>query len=437
MNNQQSSSFLLDLEERKLIQDVSQPGEDGSPSLAQRLSAGPITGYIGFDPTAASLHVGSLLPVMNLVRLQRAGHRPIAIVGGGTGLIGDPSGKAKERSMLTKEALADNVGGIRRQLERFLDFSGPGGALLVNNADWLCELRLVDFLRDIGKGFTINTMVKRDSVKLRLESREHGISFTEFSYSLLQAFDFLELYDRYGCELQMGGSDQWGNILDGVHLIRRERGAASYGLTSPLVTKSDGSKFGKSEGGNVWLDSSLTTPFAFHQFWLNQSDEDAVRYLGYFTLLPLEEISALEAQTRAHPDHRVAQKRLADEVTRHVHGDAAAVSARRAGEVLFEGGNLRDLSALELQDALAQAPRTRLSDALLETTDAALISVLVLCGLESSRGRARTAIQNGAVSVNGRVERDPGAVLSRTDRLQSGVIVLRLGKKNYHMIEVS
>ena len=429
--------FIADLEARGLVQQVSQPSHEAWPTLGKRLAQGPITAYIGFDPTAASLHVGSLLPVMNLVRLQRAGHRPIAIVGGGTGLIGDPSGKASERSMLTKEQLDQNVAGLRSQLERFLDFSGERGAMLVNNADWLCELRLVDFLRDIGKLFSVNQMVVRDSVKQRLDGREQGISFTEFSYSLLQGYDFLVLHERYGCELQMGGSDQWGNITDGIDLIRRLRSKPAYGLTSPLVTKSDGAKFGKSEKGNVWLDAGLTRPFSFHQFWLNQGDADAVRYLRYFTFVPVEEIAAIEQKMATEAQHRHAQKRLADEITRFVHGEKALASALRAGAVLFEGGDLRALSAEELGDAFAETPRTKLDPATLGTPEASLAAVLAATKLEPSRGRARTAIESGAVSVNGTQEKDANRVLTSADLLTGGFLVLRRGKKSYHVIETA
>lgn len=430
-----TNDFLSDLEARGLVHQVSQPSHEGWPSLQQRLAQGPITAYIGFDPTAASLHVGSLLPVMNLARLQRAGHRPIAIVGGGTGLIGDPSGKASERAMLTKEQLEANVAGLRGQLERWLDFGGERGARLVNNADWLCELRLLDFLRDIGKLFSVNQMVVRDSVKQRLDGREQGISFTEFSYSLLQGYDFLVLHDRHGCELQMGGSDQWGNITDGIDLIRRLRSKPSFGLTSPLVTKADGAKFGKSEKGNVWLDAGMTRPFSFHQFWLNQGDADAVRYLGYFTFVPTEEIAAIAAKMQAEPQLRHAQRRLADEVTRFVHGEKALQSALRASAVLFEGGDLKALSADELADAFAETPRTKLDPATLGTPEASLAAVLAATKLEPSKGRARTAIESGAVSVNGVVEKDPNRVLVAADRLTGGFVVLRRGKKSYHIVE--
>jgi len=430
------SDFLADMEARGLAHQLSQPSHEGWPSLSQRLGQGPITGYIGFDPTAASLHVGSLLPILNLVRLQRHGHRPLAIVGGGTGMIGDPSFKAAERAMLTREQLAANVEGLRQQLGRYLDFSGSRAAQLINNSDWLGELRLLDFLRDIGKLFSVNQMIARDSVQQRLSGREHGISFTEFSYSLLQGYDFLVLHERYGCELQMGGSDQWGNITDGIDLVRRLRKAPAYGLTSPLVTKADGSKFGKSEKGNIWLDAAMTRPFSFHQFWLNQADADAARYLRFFTFLPIAEIEAIEQQSAAEPQRRHAQRRLADEVTRFVHGEAALQSALRAGAVLFDGGDLRALSAEELADAFAEAPRTPLAAATLGTPDASLAAVLAACKLEPSRGRARTAIESGAISVNGVVEKDPNRVLSADDWLTGGFLVLRRGKKSYHVVEV-
>ena len=287
--------FLDDLRQRGLVHQMT------SPALETILQGGRVTAYIGFDPTAASLHIGSLLPVTMLMRLQRAGHRPIAVVGGGTGLIGDPSGKAAERALLTPELLAVNLAGMRGQLERFLDFSGEHAAVLVDNSEWLGPMRVMDFLRDIGKHFSINAMVARDSVRDRLENREQGISYTEFSYMLLQAYDFLALHDRFGCTLQLGGSDQWGNIVSGTDLIRRVRGAESYGLTQPLVLKSDGTKFGKSEQGNVWLDPGMTGPYSMYQFLLNTDDGDVVRYLKYFTFLAFSEIDALEAEVRTAP----------------------------------------------------------------------------------------------------------------------------------------
>ncbi|HYC79137.1 MAG TPA: tyrosine--tRNA ligase [Planctomycetota bacterium] len=423
--------FLSDLEDRGLVHQTT------APELRDHLAKGPITGYAGFDPTAASLHVGSLLPLMGLMRLQRAGHRPIAIAGGGTGLIGDPSGKATERAMLTKEKLAENLAGIRRQVEKHLDFSGSRGALLLDNADWLCRISLIDFLRDVGKHFSVNQMVVRDSVRLRLESREQGMSFTEFTYGLLQAYDFLHLYDAYGCTLQFGGSDQWGNILDGADLVRRLRGGAVFGLTMPLVVKADGKKFGKSEQGNVWLDPALTRPFAFHQFWLNADDADVVRHLRYFTFLPRAEIDALAEQVATAPEKRAAQRKLADEVTAMVHGPDAVARAHRAAAVLFEGGPLASLSAEDLADAFAGAPRSSFPRAALGTPEASLPAVLAATQLAPSKGQARQAIESGSAAINQQVCRDPARVLTAADLLPGGFIVLRRGKKTYHVLETA
>ncbi len=432
-----SADLLKDLEARGLVHRTAEPSHAGWPGLAQRLAQGPITAYIGFDPTAASLHVGSLLQILNLVRLQRAGHRPIALVGGGTGLIGDPSFKASERSMLSKDQLAANLAGIRAQLERFLDFSGSNAALMLDNASWLGEFRLLDFLRDVGKHFSVNQMVSRDAVKLRLEGRDHGISYTEFSYALLQAWDFVHLHDRHGCELQMGGSDQWGNIVDGVDLIRRLRQKPAWGLTAPLVTKSDGSKFGKSETGNVWLDAGLTRPFAFYQFWLNTDDADVVRYLHSFTFLELARIAELAAAVEREPARREAQRVLAAEVTTLVHGETATTSAQRASAVLFEGADLRTLSAGELQDAFADAPRSSLAREALGTPQAQLVAIVAAAGLEPSKGRARQAVEQGSIAVNGHAEKAVDRVLGSADVLPGGFVVLRRGKKTYHVVAVA
>src|SRR5690606_7938255 len=303
-----TTTFFEDLEARGLVH--------GATEGARELFAGAerVTGYIGFDPTSDSLHVGSLLQILALVRLQRAGHRPIALVGGGTGMIGDPSGKAAERQLLTREQVEQNVEGIRAQLARFLDFSGEAGARLVDNHEWLGSLGLIAFLRDTGKHFTVNYMLAKESVARRLEQAE-GISFTEFSYMLLQAYDFLELFSRYGCTLQMGGSDQWGNITAGIELIRRVRGAAAYGIVQPLVTTASGAKFGKTEAGTVWLDPERTSPFRFYQFWLNTDDRDVERWLKAFTFLPLDEIADVMAAQAENPAARAAQRRLAEEVT--------------------------------------------------------------------------------------------------------------------------
>jgi tyrosyl-tRNA synthetase len=424
-----TDDFVAELEWRGLLQQTT------APDLGEILRKAPVTGYAGFDPTAASLHVGSLLPILGLVRLQRAGHRPLAIVGGGTGLIGDPSGKATERAMLSRDALAANVAGLRAQLDRFLDFSGPRGAKLLDNATWLGSALLLEFLRDVGKHFSVNQMIHRDSVRLRLEDREQGISYTEFSYALLQAYDFLRLYDEHGCTLQIGGSDQWGNIVDGTDLIRRVRGGVAYGLTMPLVTKSDGAKFGKSEKGNVWLDATLTRPFDFHQFWLNVDDGDAVKFLRFFTFLGREEIESLATESAARPEKRTAQRRLADEVTRLVHGEDVLDRCLRAIAVLFEGAELSGLSEDELTDAFRGAPRHRLSRAALGTPEAQLTTILAASGLSPSKGQARQAVESGSVAINQRVCGDVSRVLSSDDLLPGAFIVLRRGKKTYHVIE--
>lgn len=425
-----STDFVEDLELRGLVHQMT------APELREEMNKERFTAYIGFDPTAASLHVGSLLPVLALARLQRAGHRPIAIIGGGTGLIGDPSGKESERTMLTREKLAVNLAGIRAQLERFLDFSGEGGAVLVDNADWLCSLNLVEFLRDVGKFFSVNAMVARDSVRMRLEGRDQGISYTEFSYSLLQAYDFLELYDRYGCRLQMGGSDQWGNIVAGTDLIRRVRGVVAHGLTMPLVTRADGKKFGKSEQGNIWLDPELTSPYDFYQFWLNSDDTDVVRYLKNFTFLSIPEIGDLASSVEADPARREAQRVLAMEVTRMVHGADALARSERATAVLFAGDDLSGLSEQELCEAFAGSPSTPLPRAALGSAEAALATVLAATGLAPSKGQARTAITSGGVYVNNRRVDDAAYVLTEADRLGGDFVVLRRGKKSYHVVRL-
>jgi tyrosyl-tRNA synthetase len=423
--------FYADLEARGLVHQAT------SDELVTLLRTQSVTTYIGFDPTADSLHVGSLLPVLALMRLQRAGHDPIAVMGGGTGMIGDPSGKSAERNLLNVEQLEANLAGQKKQLERFLDFSGAHAARVVNNLDWLAKLDLIGFLRDIGKHFSVNAMTQRDSVQLRLSGRDQGISFTEFTYALLQAVDFLELYDRFGCRLQMGGSDQWGNITDGCELIRRLRQGSAYGLTMPLVTKADGTKFGKSESGNVWIDAQRTSPFAFYQFWLNTSDADVVRNLRFFTFL---EPAALDEAARthaAHPERREAQRLLARQVTALVHGESALASAERATAVLFEGGDLRTLSPAELAEGLGDAPRTKLSASELAGTGLDLASTLVRCGLAPSKGQARTSIEQGAVSINHEVVKDATRMLTNRDLLADRFVVLRRGKKTYSLIDVA
>jgi tyrosyl-tRNA synthetase len=425
------SSFLSEFEWRGLL--LQTTAEELRPLLAAERT----TAYIGFDPTAASLHVGSLLQVLALMRFQRAGHRPIAVVGGGTGLIGDPSGKASERPLLTTEKLAENLAGIRAQLERFLDFSGSDGAVMVDNAEWLCRLNLVEFLRDVGKHFSINAMVQRDAVKLRVESREQGMSYTEFSYALLQAYDFLELHDRLGCRLQMGGSDQWGNIVDGCDLVRRLRGSQVFGLIQPLVTKSDGSKFGKSESGNVWLDPELTSPFAFYQFWLNVDDQDVKRYLRFFTFFDRAMVEMLDIEVERNAAAREAQKKLAEHVTRMVHGDSGYDEARRATDALFGGGELRALSGVELRRALDGLPRTKLGRAQLGTDAASLAALVAQSGLAPSKGQARTMLTSGSIRLNGAKVDDASRVVDSKDVLAGDLLVLRRGAKSYAVVEVS
>ncbi len=423
--------FYMDLEARGLVHQAT------SEELLPLLRSESVTTYIGFDPTADSLHVGSLLPVLALMRLQRAGHKPIAVVGGGTGMIGDPSGKSAERNLLTPEQIDANLAGQKRQLERFLDFSGANAARVVNNLDWLGKLGLIGFLRDIGKHFSVNAMTQRDSVQLRLSGRDQGISFTEFTYALLQAIDFLELYDRYGCRLQMGGSDQWGNITDGCELIRRLRQGSAFGLTMPLVTKADGTKFGKSESGNVWIDAQRTSPFAFYQFWLNTTDADVVRSLRFFTFMDLEALDDVARKHATHPEQREAQRVLARQVTAMVHGDAALASAERATAVLFEGGDLRTLSPTELGEGLGDAPRTKLSASELAGTGLDLPSALVRCGLAPSKGQARTAIEQGAVAINHELVKDATRMLTKRDLLADRFVVLRRGKKTYSLLDVA
>lgn len=426
-----NTDFLKDLEQRNLIHQIS------SPALSEVLHTTRVTAYIGFDPTADSLHVGSLFPLVTLMRFQKAGHRPIGVVGGGTGLIGDPSGRESERALLTQEQLEHNRAGIRRQMERFLDFD-PGDALLVDNADWLCQLNLIEFLRDVGKHFSVNQMIARDSVKSRLETREQGLSFTEFTYMLMQAYDFLALYDRYGCILQMGGSDQWGNIISGSDLIRRLRDAETYGLTVPLMTRTDGKKFGKSEEGNIWLDPRRTSPYQFYQFWINSDDSDVGRYLKSFTMLPLEQIDDAIRSVETAPEKRAAQQLLAQEITRLVHGPEALARAERATRVLFsKGADYRELSAQELAEAFHGAPTSPLDPAVLSTPTAGLVSLLADTGLYPSRRRARQDLPAGAVSVNNRPVRDPDYVLSEKDLLPGGFVILRKGKKHHHVLRVA
>ena len=404
---------------------------DASEGLKEALAGQKITGYIGFDPTAPSLHVGSLLPIMGLVRLQQYGHTPVALVGGGTGMIGDPSGKTEERQLLSKERIEYNLEGIRAQLSRFLDFeAGTNKALLVNNADWLVPVSMVDFLRDVGKHFTVNYMLAKESVKRRYEE---GISFTEFSYMLLQAYDFLVLHDRYGCTLQMGGSDQWGNIVAGIELIRKLRGTRCYALVSPLVTTSAGIKFGKTEAGSVWLDANLTSPYRFYQFWFNTDDRDVVKYLKFFTMLNRQEIAALEALTASAPEKREAQKRLAEEVTLMVHGEYNLRKAIQASQVLF-GGEIADLSASEVLDIFADVPSSDIPRASFAGDGMPLVDLVIACGFAPSKGAARRLIEAGGIYVNNRRVADVQAAIDLSALIEGQYLVLRKGAREYHLV---
>ncbi len=401
--------------------------------LGERLEKEPIALYCGFDPTADSLHIGSMLPIMGLAHFQRHGHRPIVVVGGGTGLIGDPSGKTQERQLLTKEQVEINALGIRRQLAHFLDFEGPCSARMVNNAEWLCALSLVDFLRDIGKHFSINMMLAKDSVRQRVQDRDHGMSFTEFTYSLLQSYDFLYLSDHYDCRMQVGGSDQWGNIVSGMDLIRRLRDKTAYGLTFPLVTKSDGTKFGKTETGNVWLDPRRTSPYRFYQFWINQADADLPRWMKFFTYLSREEVQEYERLLREEPEKRVAQKRLAEEVTRLLHGQEALDGAVRASEAMF-GGSLQGLDDAALEDVFSEMPASELSSRLLSASPL-LIEVLIEAGVFQSKGEARRLIQSHGFYLNNQRVDAEDLRLTERSLCSSRIAVVRKGKKNYHLLK--
>ena len=397
-------------------------------TLAKRLAERPITLYIGFDPTADSLHVGSLLPILLLRRFQLAGHYPIAVVGGGTGLIGDPSGKANERTLNTKDIIQEWTDSIRRQLERFLDFDSPTNpAQIVSNYDWLGQLEMIDFLRDIGKHFTVGTMLAKESVRSRLDV---GISFTEFAYMILQAYDFLQLKEHYNCEMQAGGSDQWGNITAGIDLIRRIRGESAYGLTIPLVTKSDGTKFGKTEGGTIWLDADKTTPYQFYQFWINANDDDVIGYLKFFTFLSQEEILALEIEVQEKPWERVAQRTLAREVTALVHGEEAMESAENISQALFYG-KVSELSAAEIEQGLNDVP----SHSLDGQTEIDLVQLLVDANISPSKRRAREDIENGAIYINDERSTDIGRILTPADTLAGQFTVLRRGKNKYYLLK--
>ena len=414
-----------------MIEDLSWRGLifDQVEGAEEHLAGGPTSVYIGFDPTSDSLHVGSLIPIMVLVHLQRHGHTPIGLVGGATGMIGDPSGKSNERNLLDAETLNRNVDGIRNQLARFLAFEGVDNpAKLVNNYDWFHQFSFIEVLREIGKHFPLSAMLGKESVKRRLSST--GISYTEFSYMVLQAYDFAHLFKAEGCTVQMGGSDQWGNITAGIELTRRIHDAKVYGVTTPLVTNSSGEKFGKSVDGAVWLDANKTSPFKFYQFWLNQSDDDALRYIKFFTLCTQEEFEMIEARHQDAPHKREAQRYLAADVTRRVHGDAELERVERSTQALF-GGEVMSLSAAELEEAFQGSPSADIPyDA--EITPG-LLDVLVAVGMTKSKGEGRRLIQNRGVSVNEVKPNDPKMSLADFEPIEGYLFVIRKGNKGYFL----
>jgi tyrosyl-tRNA synthetase len=412
---------------------------DATDGVSELLGKERVTAYIGFDPTASSLHVGSLLPAMALARLQRFGHAPIAIVGGGTGMIGDPSGKSQERTLLTRDQIDENLTGIRRQLERFLDFEPRSGdmvpARVVNNAEWLASFDLLGFLRDTGKYFTVNYMLQKESVNRRLESEE-GISYTEFSYLLLQARDFLEVFDRFNCVMQLGGSDQWGNITAGIDLIRKLRGKKAHGLVMPLVTTAAGVKFGKTEAGAVWLDPARTSPFRFYQFWLNTDDRDVIAYLKYFTFLERHNIDALDAAVKQAPEAREAQRLLAREVTTLVHGADHASRAEHASSVLFG----EDISTLGADDVLAvfeDVPSTELPAETFAGEGIGMVDLVARVQLAPSKSEARRLVQSGGVYVNNRRMADPQARVTAAQAIGGRLFVLRKGQRQNHLVRLT
>jgi tyrosyl-tRNA synthetase len=422
--------FLAELEWRGLLHQRTAGAE-----LDAHLAQPGRVAYCGFDPTADSLTIGNLVPIMLLAHWQRAGHAPIALVGGGTGLIGDPSERDAERPLLSRDEVAANVAGQRRIFERVLDFerARPNAARLLDNADWLCELRFIDVLRDVGKHFSVNAMIHREAVRARLEDRDQGISYTEFSYAVLQAYDFLELHRRHGCTVQVSGSDQYGNVVAGIDLIHRTLGggAEAYGVTAPLVTRSDGKKYSKSEGTAVWLTAERTSPYAFYQHWLNVSDADALRFLKVYTLMEREAIDELSAAQAAAPEERPAQRALAADVTERLHGADESRRARLASEAVFGSGDVRALDAATLAQVVADLPHSKEDRAALGGEGLALVELLPRTTLAASKREAREFLRSGAVWVNGRRAGEADR-LAQADLLHGGTILLRRGKKAWH-----
>lgn len=417
--------LLKELQQRGMVEQITD-----QDAIQKMLDTESISLYVGFDPTARSLHVGSLLPIMVLAHFQRAGHRPIAVVGGATGMIGDPSGRSSERNLITNESVKENLAGIRMQLAQFLSFSGDNSAQIVDNADWTEPMSYIDWLRDVGKYFSVNYMMAKESVRRRLEDREQGISYTEFSYMLLQAYDFLHLYRHENCKLQGGGNDQWGNITAGIDLIHKAEGSQAYGVTFPLITTANGEKFGKSAGNAVWLDAEMTSPYQFYQYWIQTPDNDIARYLKLFTFLPLVEIQGIVAMHTEAPEKRYGQRRLAEEVTRVVHGTEALEKVELATDVLF-GREIRGLTDADLKGIFADVPSTEFERSRLG--EYKLLDLLRESGIAKSNGEAKRLIQGGGVYMNNIKYVDPYQAIEEAHLASETMLVLRSGKKRYHL----
>ncbi len=426
-------NFVEDLRWRGLIQDI-------MPGTEEELSKGMVSGYIGFDPTAESLHVGSLSQIFTLVRFQQAGHKPLALVGGATGMIGDPTGKSQERNLLSEEELAKNLKGIQKQLEQFLDFNcGANSAEIVNNYDWFKSYSFLDFIRDAGKHITVNYMMAKDSVKKRLES-EVGMSFTEFTYQLIQGFDFYHLWKEKNVKLQMGGSDQWGNIVTGTEFIRRKAQGQAFALTSPLIKKSDGTKFGKTEGGNIWLDSKRTSPYQFYQFWLNATDEDVKNYIKIFTFMTKAEVGALIEEHDKVPHLRVLQKALAEDITRRVHGDQALQTALKTTDFLFGNGSLEFLNSLSDEEVIGVfegVAQFKVEKTAIESGIDIVSLLAEKTQIFPSKGEAKKMIQGGGVSINREKVANVETTINAGNLINNKFIVAQKGKKNYFLIIVT
>ncbi|WP_349314979.1 tyrosine--tRNA ligase [Chitinophaga sp. MM2321] len=414
--------------------------QDMMPGTEEQLQKEMTTAYIGFDPTAASLHIGSLVPILLLVHLQKAGHKPLALVGGATGMVGDPSFKAEERKMLDNDTLQINVAGIKKQLERFLDFdpAKPNAAEMVNNYDWFQHISFLDFIRDTGKHITVNYMMAKDSVKKRIEG-DSGMSFTEFTYQLIQGYDFFHLYTAKNCKLQMGGSDQWGNIVTGTELVRRKAGGEAFAFTCPLIKKADGTKFGKTEQGTVWLDASRTSPYMFYQFWLNTTDADAESYIKIFTFMEQPEVEELIAAHRLNPGQRQLQKRLAQEVTVFIHGEENYNFAVKASSILFSNDTAALLASLteeQLLDVMSGVPQYEIAKSALETGKD-IISLLAETGIFPSKGEARKTVQGGGVSMNKNKIESIDTIVDTSALLRGKYILFQKGKKNYYLVKTN